>query len=330
MKFGALLLGCLALCACHQASAPGGDTSHPANTAAAKPDAEPKSAEEAKGEGVSLTPDQVEKLGIATQAATATDYSQETAGFGVVVNHETLAQAAAELATAQAAERLSRSALARAKKLSGTAGAVSADVEETAAAKAESDEAALTLTTRRLSSMFGMNPPWKVGGRNAMLQDLASGRVKLLRVTFPLGALRGATPRSLRAAHIGANRPGTGWTVNIVWDAPADATVPGRSFFALLKGGDAGEGERLQVWAPTGTPLSGVAIPAAAAVMSEDKYWCYVETRPGTFERVQIDTGRPTADGYFVTAAVAAGDKVVTAAAGLLLAKESGSGSEPD
>lgn len=118
--------------------------------------------------------------------------------------------------------------------------------------------------------------------------------------------------------------------MNVVWDAPADATVPGRSFFALLKGSDAGEGERLQVWAPIGKSASGVAIPASAAVMSEGKFWCFVEKKPGTFERIEIDIARPTADGYFVTEGVAAGDKVVTAAAGQLLAKESGSGSESD
>jgi hypothetical protein len=64
--------------------------------------------------------------------------------------------------------------------------------------------------------------------------------------------------------------------------------------------------------------------------MSEGKYWCYIEKKPGTFERVELDTSKPTPDGYFVTAGVAAGDKVVTAAAGQLLAKESASGAEPD
>ncbi len=45
----------------------------------------------------------------------------------------------------------------------------------------------------------------------------------------------------------------------MVWDAPADSNIPGRSYFALLKGADAGEGERLTVWAPVGESLSGVA-----------------------------------------------------------------------
>jgi hypothetical protein len=77
-------------------------------------------------------------------------------------------------------------------------------------------------------------------------------------------------------------------------------------------------------------PVSGVAIPASAAVMSEGKFWCFVQRKPGTFERVEIDTERPTSDGYFVTDGVAAGDEIVTAAAGQLLARESASGSEPD
>jgi hypothetical protein len=330
-----LAAGCLLLGACHKTTSSAGEgpqasdakgTENAKSQPTAKKDADAK---EDAAEGVTLTPEQVEKLGIATQPAQALDYSEEAAGFGVVVNHESIAQAVAELATAKATERLSRSSLSRAQKLDGTPGALSADVEEAAAQKAAVDAAALTLTSQRLSSALGMNPPWKNGDKDAILQHLAAGQVKLVRVTFPLGALSGGTPARLRAAHIGA-KPGTGWKMNVIWDAPADATVPGRSFFAQLVGSDAGEGERLQVWAPIGESVAGVVIPAAAAVMSDGKFWCYVEKKPGAFARVELDTGRPTADGYFVTEGVGAGDKVVTAAAGQLLAKESGSAAEPD
>jgi hypothetical protein len=326
---GAVLgAACLLLCACQKAPAPSDVGSTPAKPqATAKEDA--KSAENAV-EGVTLTPEQVEKLGIATQPAQAMQYRQEAAGYGVVVNHDTIAQAAAELVTAQATERLSRSALSRAKKLAGTPGAVSADVEEAAAQKAEIDAAALTLTNQRLSSTLGMRPPWKSGDKGGTLQALASGKIKLVRVTFPLGALGDDTPASLRATHIGASKPGAGWKMTTVWDAPADASVPGRSFFALLVGSDAGEGERLQVWAPIGASESGIVIPASAAVMSDGKYWCYIEKKQGSFVRTEIDTGKPVADGYFVTEGVGAGDQVVTTAVGQLLAKESGSGAEPD
>jgi hypothetical protein len=220
--------------------------------------------------------------------------------------------------------------LSRAKRLSGTPGAVSADVEETAANKAEVDSAALTLTRQRMSSTLGMNPPWKAGENSPILQDLAGGRIKLVRVTFPLGALSGGIPAGLRAAHIGGSKPETSWKITKVWDAPADANVPGRSFFALLKGSDAGEGERLLVWAPIGESTAGVVVAASAAVMSEGKYWCYVEQKPGNFVRTGLDTSRPVPEGYFVTEGIAPRDKVVTAAAGQLLARETNSGAEPE
>jgi len=324
----AVCLSSLLLWGCHKAP-PTAAEAAPASDGKTGESAKPAGGKEEASEGVVLTPDQVGKLGLATQTAQSSQYTEEASGYGVVVPHDAIAQAAAELVTAQATQRQSQSALSRAKRLSGTPGAVSADVEEAAVHQAAVDTAALTLTTQRLSTTLGLKPPWKNGENNAILQDLASGRIKLLRVTFPLGALSGGTPASLRATHIGAGKADQGWKMNAVWDAPADASVPGRSFFALLKGSDAGEGERLLVWAPIGM-ASGVVIPAAAAVMSEGKYWCYLEKKPGTYVRTEVDTGIPTADGYFVTEGVAAGDKVVVTAAGQLLAKESNSGAESD
>jgi hypothetical protein len=280
---------------------------------------------------VSLTPAQVEKLGLVTQPAQPTTYSQHASGYGVVMSHETIAQAVAELTSARATEQQSRSALKRARQLSGTPGAVSADVEEAAAQKAAVDAAAMTLTTERLTSTLGMNPPWQNRDQDPTLQDLARGRIKLLRATFPLGALSGGgTPRSLRAARLGVTQPDLGWKLNVVWDAPADSSIPGRSYFALLKGADAGEGERLTVWAPIGETLSGVLIPAAAVVMNEGRYWCYLEKKPGAFVRVEIDAAKPTANGYFVSESISAGDQIVVTAAGQLLATELGAGAEPD
>jgi hypothetical protein len=158
----------------------------------------------------------------------------------------------------------------------------------------------------------------------------------LVRATFPLGAYRGATPATLRAAPLDSPEadsahPVKGWTLKSVWDAPADASLPGRSFFGLLEAGEAAEGERLLVWAPgTGPAQPGVRIPAAALVISDNKSWCYVEKSPGTFVRKEIDTAKPLADGYFVAEGIVPGDRVVTAAAGLLLAREINPSTEAD
>lgn len=328
-------VACLILGACHKSAPPAGDTAAPAEANngahAGSPDTKPDgaAAKEEAAEGVTLTPEQIEKLGLVVQPAKPVQHTEETPGYGVVISHDIIAQAAADRVTAEATARLSRSALARAKKLSGTPGAVSADVEETAAQKAEIDAAAQTATDQKLSSILGMNPPWKNGDRDGTLQALASGRIKLVRVTFPLGALAEGTPSSLRATRIGISHPG-GWTMTAIWDAPADASVPGRSFFALLRGSRVTEGERLQVWAPIGESVSGVMVPAAAVVMSEGKYWCYVQPKPGTFVKTEIDAGKPVAEGYFVTDGVKAGNEIVVTAVGQLLAKESGSAAEPD
>src|SRR6202022_5197359 len=98
-------------------------------------------------------------------------------------------------------------------------------------------------------------------GNQAVLQGLASGSIQLVRVTFPLGAVQGDPPKTLRAARIGTAAGGKGWKLTSPWSAPADATVPGPSFFPLMRAKDAGEGERILVWAPIGAPQSGELVP---------------------------------------------------------------------
>jgi len=311
----------LALGACHKSSS-GGAKSDTDEQAAAKPVAEPGR--------VILTPEQVEKTGVQTEEVKAAEYAEETLGFGTVMPRETIAQAIAELATAEATEKQSRSALARTRRLSGTPGAMSADVEETNARQASVDTAALTLARQKLSATFGQKAPWSNGENPALLQELANGRAQLVRATFPLGTLSGEIPKSLRASRIGQTAAGKGWKMSPIWSAPADASVPGRSFFALLRGGDLGEGERITVSAPVGAAQAGVVIPAEAAIIKDSRYWCYVEEKTGTFVRTEIDTGRPFENGYFVAAGVKLGDKVVTNAAAQLVAKESNTGADSD
>jgi hypothetical protein len=302
--------------ACHKTQ-PKADADAPAADAKEK-----ATGGEDSAEGVALKPDEIVKTGIVTTALKATVHAPETMGFGTVMPHEALAQAVAELTTAVAVERQSRSAFARGQRLAGTAGAMPVEAQEAAERQATVDQAALDLAKRRMSSTFGQDPPWKNQDSSPELTALASGKSKLVRVTFPLGALGDSAPSTLRLAHINATPGGKSWESRSVWSAPADASIPGKSFFALLKGGDAGEGEHLLAWAGVGAAESGVEIPASAVIISNGKYWCYVEEKPGVFVRTEIDTGMPTADGYFVKEGVSAGDKVVTASAGQLLARE--------
>ena len=281
-------------------------------------------------EGVTLTPEEVGKMGIETTALVATRHAPETSGFGVVQSHEVIAQGVAELATAVAVERQSQAAYTRTKGLAGTAGAMPLDSLEAAERQAIVDHAALDLAHRRLSSAYGQNPPWKNTDGSRELTALASGASKLVRITFPLGSLQDTDPRELRFAHLAGSAAGRTWKSTAVWSAPADASVPGKSYFALLRGGEFGEGERVLAWAPQGEPEDGVTIPAGAAVITNGRYWYYVEEKPGRFVRTALDTSNTVDDGYFVKSAASPGDKVVTTSAGQLLARDLNPGKETD
>ena len=275
-----------------------------------------------QSQGLTLEPEEVTKAGIAATPAASAMHVPESGGYALVVAREAIAQAFAELTSAAAVERASRAALARGRSLAGTPGAVPVESQEAAERQAAVDHAALVLAEQRLSATYGSNAPWQDNYASPLLSELAAGSRKLARVTFPLGALGAATPAKLRFSHLGA-APGSGGFQSVsVWTAPADASIPGRSFFALLNGSDAGEGERLLARAPTGAPEAGVLVPFPAVVISGGRYWCYVEVKPGTFVRTQIDTSAPTDDGYFVKAGVAPGAQIVTRSAAELLARE--------
>ena len=113
-----------------------------------------------------------------------------------------------------------------------------------------------------------------------------------------------------------------------MWRAPADASLPGRSFFGILRSSEVADGERLLAFASVGAAEQGVVIPYAAVLISAGKYWCYLEGKPGQFVRTEIDPGAPTDEGYFVKEGVAVGAQIVTASAGELLARELGSAAE--
>jgi hypothetical protein len=285
---------------------------------------------ERKTEGVTLSPEEIGRMGIVIVAARAMRRAPEATGFAVVLTHEAIAQAVADLAAAQAVAHQSRAALERTQRLAGTAGAMPADVQESAERQAIVDQSALELVQHRLLSTFGQNPPWKNHAGVVQLSALASGTAQLVRVTFSLDSLGTSDPATLRLARINASQGGASFDAAPVWSAPADAAMPGRSYFAYLKSGHAGEGERLLAWAASGAPESGTEIPAAATVISGGKYWCYVEEKAGSFVRHEIDPALSTAAGYFVKEGIAPGDKIVGVAAGQLLALETGSSAAAD
>jgi len=294
--------------------------------------ATPKEEQGGRGGAALLVLDaaEVAALGIATAQLAPVTRIDETAGFAVALDHERIAQVVADLAAAQAAQNQSRAALARLQRLAGGEGAATIEALEAAQRQAVTDGAALALAERKAATVLGQHPPWRGEPASALRDALAAGRSRLIRVTFPLGALQGGVPGSLRFARIGGGVAAEHWRSVRVWAAPADPEVPGRSFHAVLDTEAVAEGEHLSAWAAQGAAVAGVVVPAAALLADSGRYWCYIERAPGKFERVALDTDKPTDEGYFVAAYLKPGDRVVVAAAGLLLARELHPGAEAD
>jgi hypothetical protein len=275
--------------------------------------------ESAEMPGITLKPEEVASLGITIQPATAAQFTARISGYGVVTALDTIAQADSEFLTAQAAAAQSQAAAARARSLStGEEAAISREQMEVAQSKAAADAAALALARRKTEAAFGLRSPWRdIATRQAAMRRLASGAAVLVRVTFP--ATGGAVPRTLEISRMGTD--GKSWTTHTIWDAPADAAVPGRSFYALVDGSDLAQNERVTAAIPTGAAQAGAKIPAKALVFGESESWAYLQTGAYTFLRTKVDISRPIGDGYFVTN-IKPGGKVVADGAGLLLARE--------
>ena len=287
----------------------------------------------AEGPGITLTEEESEAMGLATAKLQAASYRGELSGFGVVSTFEAIAQSDADSVTAEASAAQSGAAAARARDLSTGADApVSRETYEAAAAKSTADQAAVLLARRKADAAFGMGAPWRGAQRGAILGRLQAGRSVLVHVTFPFGAMVGGESggaQRLRISRMGAN--GKSWVTSSVWAAPADPTMPGRSFFALVDGGGLAQGERVIASIPTGTQQDGVIVPAAALLLGESESWVYVQIAEDTYLRAHIDTSRPMDGGYFVSGAGLLSDQeVVTKGAGLLYAHEINPSTEPE
>ena len=314
----AALAGLLSLMACSKTAM---DSANPAPAGAKASAAPADRGADAADKQVKLSAEDAAKMGIVTAKATSTQFTAEIEGYAVIVGHDAVAQAVAEVGTAEAMSKQSQAALARMEHLAGTVGAEPAEAREAAQRQASADEIAVALAQRKLSSLLGQHSPWAQGS-DAMLQAAASGRIKIVRVTFALGAIK-LTPHSVRFARFDGPTVQEQWQTHTVWAGPADATMPGRSYLALLPDAAVEEGERLSAWAPAegGAAESGAWVPGSAAVAEGGRYWCYVKHEDGTFERTPLDISHPLRDGYFVSDPKP-DESVVTVGAGLLLARE--------
>jgi len=305
---------------------------------AAAPLAYGQEEDEAPERNVTIDGPTVARLGIGFGKLEKAEFLAQTRGFGVVMGFDTVAQTDSELTTAEVAVAASNATLARARALFAANVSVSRQTVEAAERQVAADAAQLALAQRKAVSVWGQSLPWRTPAeRTALLSRLAAGDVALARVTLPTASVGDTMPKSLRFERVDAGQGAKGWKASTIWSAPADPTVPGRSFFALIEGAKGlGPGERLIVYLPMGVQQSGVVVPSSAVLIAESKAWYYTVERlqpaiPSApidrFNRVELDLSRPMDAGYFM-ADGQVGQEIVVVGAGLVLARETGTEEE--
>jgi|SRR5579871_667169 len=273
---------------------------------------------------VVLTGTDYEKLGARTAPAARATYQAEVRGYGVVLSAAPLAQADANIESAQASVGQSEAVLAHAQALFRTS-SVSLEALQAAEKTATANEVQLALAERQEVALYGEAAPWQGPPRDeTIVGKISSGGAVVVQATFPLDVHITAVSPRFTLTHLNEELTASSATTSTIWRAPADPTIPGQSFFALVEGSSLSQGERVLVHAPAGEPESGVLIPADAVVIAGPKAWCYVLEAPLTFRRVEVDINRPLNGGYFIPSGVRPGQAVLVKGTGLMLARELG------
>ncbi len=270
-------------------------------------------------------------LGITTVTAQARAYRAESSGLGQVLGLDVLAQTDADLSIAESAAQASDAALKRAQGLFNADTGISRQALETAQHQATTDTAQLSLAQRKATASWGRDAPWRTSAeRRALMAKIGAGTVVILKATFPTDIMAGGKTPAIEIVPFGRSlgatpRNAKPLTVSAVWSAPADPAVPGRTYYMLVEGAkDLADGDRARVIARSGEGRQGAFVPSVAIIVAEGSTWLYIEEKPDYFVRQAADISQPSGEGYVLPYGVQAGEKVVTAGAGHLLAKETG------
>lgn len=249
--------------------------------------------------------------------------AQRIDGIATLVSPDPLTQLDAEIRAAEIASAFSQRTVARFKGTSS----LGEHRLDNAERQAATDATQVALLELRLRNAWGDTAPFLAAqNRQRLVDELSSGKTTLVRIDFPRSVER--DPKNVRIAPLGG---GAEIAVGEVWPAPSgNLAMPGTSFFGIMPTGPGlRPGDRAKVTAERNTPTTGVIVPAAAVVVHAGNSWCYVETKPGAYERKPVALTTPVENGY-LTNDFAAGTKVVVQGASALLSREAEPGSFED
>ena len=261
-----------------------------------------------------------QRIGLKVATLAATKLPPVVRGFGRALDPLPLIQLAADLAPAEVSAEASRKEFERLKTLRAQDNASERALQ---AAEAQARRDRLLAESLRAKLLFAWGRSIAEPDRlPALARALAAMQTALVRVDVPAGERLPGQPTGAQLLPLTADAPPI--AAEFVGAATStDPQLQGQGFLFLVRSNAPAAGAALTGWIQTdGPPANGVLVPADAIVRHENKGWAYVQTGEDKFTRREAGLGRAHGAGYFVTSGFAAGEKVVTTGAQILLSEE--------
>jgi hypothetical protein len=281
-----------------------------------------------------LDPATLSRSGIAVEALTAATHAASSTAYGSVLDLTDLAVLRGSFAAARSRVDKGRAALAasqaefeRLRTLYADGQNASQRALQAAAATARSDEVEVRAAESALEAQRALaRQRWGVvvagwlDDTAAPLAALLEDKERLLEITLPPGSAPPA-PQAVVAVQAAA---GPIVVARVVSAAPrSDPRIQGATFLCTVPASPGMlPGVTVVGQVPVGPSSAGVLVPASAVVWWQGRAWVYVEKGAGTFGRIEVATGAPVPGGWFVSAGLAVGDRVVVRGAQTLLSEE--------
>lgn len=260
-------------------------------------------------------------IGLQTAVLAAATLPPQIKAYGRVLDPAPLAVLAGDLVSARAALAASGKEYERLKSLARDRN-VSAKALEDAGAVRKHDQAALAAAKAQLAAAAGSalaNRP----DLPAFVASLVKSETVLVRLDVPAGEWPEQTPVAALVSPPAGDPPIAAPFLDRA--ATTDPQVQGEGFLFVATNRPARLAAGLAVTGflqMPGEVRSGVVVPDAAVVRSDEQAWIYVQTGDTHFTRREILLNQPVAGGWLVTNAVAPDDKVVVVGAQMLLSEE--------
>ncbi len=182
--------------------------------------------------------------------------------------------------------------------------------------KAEALEIERSRIRIRLRLYWGKTLARWAENQDPSLQALGNGKIRLLKLTFPIGFQDPCPSQTFVIFSASTPKP-----LRYLSPAPrTSATPPGQGCFYTAATSSLPIGMRLTAWQTD--PVPAIPLPAEAIVWHGGKPWIYIQTSHKTFQRQALSGYRQSANTWWIRTGLDRENRIVVSGSQILLSAE--------